>query len=887
MEDEVLLHYGVKRRSGRYPWGSGQDPYNEPGNILRKVDEAKAKGMAEKDIAKSLAMSTSQLRSAIALAGEERKAAIMDKISGMRKDGASNADIQRETGIPESTIRYYISSKDKVQSHQIENTSQMLKDAIDKNPYLDVGKGVEMDLNISRHKMDAAVEALKKEGYYEHEVYIPQISGGSKWTIMKVLTKEPDINVVREHRSEIKPPEDWTEDGGITFQGIHKPINVAWDRLKIKYGDEGGVDRDGLIQMRRNVPDLDMGDAHYAQVRIAMGGTHYLKGMAVYSDDLPAGVDLVFNTNKPSGTPKEKVLKPLSDNKDNPFGATIKPGGQHGALNIVNEEGDWNNWNGSKFSSQFLSKQPLALIKDRLGVTYKSLDDQLGEIKSLTNPQVKKHLLDEFSDGVDTKTQHLKVIGLPKTKGHVLVPFPDMKPNEVYAPNYKDGERVVLIRYPHGGTFEIPELTVNNKYTKARKAIGNAPDAIGIHPSVAHKLSGADFDGDAVYVIPNNDRRIKTSSSLKGLENFDPNIYQVDHKTVKSDSQKQHMMGKVSNLITDMTIKGASTDEVTRAVRHSMVVIDSVKHQLDWKQSEIDNGIAALRKKYQTRPSVSYDPVSKQLVTKGKGIGGSTIISRSKTPIELKTTKERYKDPETGRTLIRNTYSKPVKETYVDKNGATKSRTIGAEKVPLMSLVSDAHILSSGTAKENAYADYVNKLKALSNSARKTSQSILPAKVDKNAAKVYSEQVNMLKTKLHISQANAPRERRAQIIANTTYSKNVKSDMTSDQKKKLKSQALAAARVKAGAKRTEIDVSDKEWEAIQNHAISNTMLNDILLNANADRVKQLATPRPSVKLTSSKLSRARTMLSNGYTYAQVASQLGVSTSTLYKNVEGA
>ena len=52
-------------------------------------------------------------------------------------------------------------------------------------------------------------------------------------------------------------------------------------------------------------------------------------------------------------------------------------------------------------------------------------------------------------------------------------------------------------------------------------------------------------------------------------------------------------MGKISNLITDMTLLGASEDKLARAVRHSMVVIDDEKHHLDYKQSEKDNNIAA------------------------------------------------------------------------------------------------------------------------------------------------------------------------------------------------------------------------------------------------------------------------------------------------------
>ena len=863
MDDEVLLHYGVKRRSGRYPWGSGDDPYQKSDSILRKVDDLRDQNFTEKEIATKLGMNTSELRSAIALAGEERKKAIMDTISSMKKDGSSNAEITRVTGIPEATVRNYISNKDKVKTNQISEIATTLKDTIKDTPYLDVGVGVERDMGISRSKLKNAIAKLEEEGYHTYDIYVPQVTNSNNKTTVKVLTKDPTLESVVSHRSEIKPPLTFSDDGGLTFQGL-KPIkNVSWDRVGIKYGDKGGVDRDGIVQIRRGVKDLDLGANHYAQVRIKVGGTHFVKGLAMYSDDMPDGVDILFNTNKPSGTPKDKVFKKLKDNPDNPFGATIKPQGQKGAINIVNEEGDWNSWSGSKFSAQFLSKQPLSLVKERVGDTYKSVQMDYADILKLTNPIVKKHLLEEFASDAESKARHLKVNGIPKTKAHVLIPFPDMKPNEIYAPNYNNGDRVVLIRYPHAGTFEIPELTVNNKYKPAKKALGNVTDGIGIHPSVAHKLSGADFDGDVAYVIPNNNKKIKATSSLAGLKDFDPNVYQVDHKTI-SPRKKQTMMGEVSNLITDMTVKGASTSEITRAVRHSMVVIDSEKHNLDWKASAADNGISALRKKYQNRPSYSYDKETKQLVKGRNTTGASTLVSRSKTEVE----------------------TAGVKSTFTDAQGHIRTVTKNQKKEPLVNLIDDAYKLSSGSAVENVYADYINKLKALSNSAQKEANHIPNAKRSKEASLLYSKEVKSLETKLNVSLANAPRERRAQIIANDTYSKNVKVDMEPDQKKKLKSQALAAGRVKAGAKRKEVTITDTEWEAIQAGALTNNMLELVLKNANADRVRELATPRPTTKLSSAKISRAKVLLDRGYTQAQVAASLGVSTSTLNKEIGG-
>lgn len=114
-------------------------------------------------------------------------------------------------------------------------------------------------------------------------------------------------------------------------------------------------------------------------------------------------------------------------------------------------------------SSQFLSKQPIQLIKKQLDLTYADAADEFSEICSLNNPTVKRKLLLDFADECDSAAVHLKAAALPRQSTQVILPLNAMKETEIFAPNYRDGEKVVLIRYPHGGTFEIPELTVNNK----------------------------------------------------------------------------------------------------------------------------------------------------------------------------------------------------------------------------------------------------------------------------------------------------------------------------------------------------------------------------------------------------------------------------------------
>lgn len=818
--DEKMLHYGVKRRSGRYPWGSGEDPRQHESGFLKEYEALKAKGHSETEIASRMNMNTTQLRNNITWARKEQREHLQTQVGILKDAGMSNVMIANKLGISEATVRNYNSPKEKAESLQLDAISKAIKDGVNNTGYLDVGVGVERQLGVSRTKFNAVVDKMvAEEGYHIHEIYVKRLSDTSKYTTVKVLTKDSDIEMVKKNSDKIRPLESWSEDGGLTVHNIKPPQMMDLNRIKIRYAEDGGADKDGLIELRPNVKDLDLGASRYAQVRIGAGDNLYLKGMAAYSQDkFPDGVDIIFNTNKGKDTPKEQVLKKMKDDIDNPFGANIVR--QKGALNIVNEQGDWDTWS-TKMSSQFLSKQPASLIKDRLDATYNSLQKEFDEINSLTNPVVKKHLMDKYIEGLDAKAQHLKAQGLPRTKNHVLLPMTDIKPNEIYAPNYKDGERVVLVRHPHGGIFEIPELVVNNKSASARKMLGNAPDAVGIHPSVAQKLSGADFDGDTALVIPNNKGQIKTSRSLKELKNFDPMSYKVDHKTI-APRTKQIQMGIVSNLITDMTIKGASQSELARAVKHSMVVIDSEKHNLDYKQSARDNGISALRKKYQTHINPETGKVSN---------GASTLIARSKRKVDI---------------------SQP--DFNPDK-------------------------YSSGTAVEGLYSNYIKGIQKIKNTAVKTADSIPRPKYSKEAAKVYAPELKSLNAKLNKALLNAPRERQAQLLTNNLYYSNLKPDMSPDDKKKLKSRSLARARETVGAKKSNIVITDREWEAIQARAVSSTKLEQILNNADMDVVRKLATPRVS-SMTSAKASRAKQLLNSGYTYAEVAEALGVSTSTI-------
>ena len=882
--EEMLMHYGMPRRSGRYPWGSGDNPYQHSGDFLSRVEELKKQGLSETEIAKSMGLTTTQYRTQKSLAKDERRALEVATAKGLREKGYSLNEIAEKMGYTnDSSIRSLLNENSEARMNQARKTAEFLKEQIDKKGMIDVGTGVERELGISKEKLNQALYILEMEGYPVYGGGVPQVTNPGKQTNIKVIcppgTEHKDIY----NFENVHSVTDYvSHDGGDTFDTFVYPKSMDSSRLQIRYAEEGGVQKDGVVEIRRGVEDLSLGGSHYAQVRILVDDTRYIKGMAIYSDDLPDGVDVVFNTNKKLGTPKNDVLKKITDDPENPFGSLIKAGGQsyyidangQRQLSLINkraEEGDWGEWS-DHLPSQFLSKQSMTLIKKQLGLAGADKQAEYDEICSLTNPTVKKALLKSFADDCDSAAVHLQAAALPRQKYQVILPITTMKDNEVYAPNYKNGEQVALIRFPHGGAFEIPVLTVNNKQADARRILGNAKDAVGINSKVAERLSGADFDGDTVMVIPTGGKvKITSTSPLRGLEGFDPKAeYGPDTykgRTVKAMKNTQTEMGKISNLITDMTLKGATEDELARAVRHSMVVIDAEKHKLDYKQSEADNGIASLKKKYQG--TVDEDGRYHE--------GAATLISRAKSETSvLKRKGSPIINPETGEQSYKEVY-----EEYVDKNGKTRVRTQASTK---MAETKDAYLLSSGTPQEEAYADYANKMKSLANQARKEMVSTGKIAYSASAKAAYQEEVDSLSAKLNVALMNAPRERQAQVIANASVAakKQDNPDMTNGEIKKANQQALTAARASVGARRETIKVTDREWEAIQAGAISENKLTQIINNVDIDDLRQRATPRSTTELSAAKVSKITSMNASGYSTAEIAEALGVSTSTVSK-----
>lgn len=939
--ENYLAHEGVLRKSGRYPWGSGNDPYQRNRDFLGWVDKLSKQGLSDAEIAKGLGLKTengreftsTDIRALKSIAKTANREADISRAIMLQKTGMSNIAIGKEMGKNESTIRSLLDPSLRERNDILQNTADILRERIGKDGIIDVGTGVENHLSIAASKKNVAIAMLEEEGYKKFYVPIEQQGTGKITNTMVLAPPGTTFPEVMARKSEIKPVMAYSEDKGRSYKKVEAPSSVDLKRVNVRWKEEGGAEKDGVIELRRDVADLSLGESRYAQVRVKVGDGHYLKGMAMYSDDMPPGVDIVFNTNKGKSPNKLDAMKEIKvDNRtkkqdeDLPFGSIVRQ--KHytdpktgklklSPLNIVGtqktdddgndisysgEEGGWSRWS-KTLSSQMLSKQTPALAKQQLGVSYDAKKSEFDEIMSLSNPVVRKKLLEEYADGADSSAKHLKAAGLPRTSNHVILPINSLKDTEIYAPKFNNGERVVLVRHPHGGIFEIPELTVNNRNKEANRLIKNAQDAVGINSKVAGRLSGADFDGDTVLVIPQGaGRKVKTKPALTQLKNFDPQAdfrpydgmktidggtYSAATKKVEygpkgpNPGNKQRQMGDVSNLITDMTIKGASDAEIARAVKHSMVVIDAEKHKLNYKQSAQDHGIPELKKKYQSEDGTN------------PRAGASTLISRAKSPEYINERKARSAaaggaiDPATGKKVFVDTGATYKVTKTTKRNGVVETIVPRTMAVPKMDFVDDARKLSSGTVMEGVYADHANKLKGLANNARKEAVAIKTQPQNKSAKKVYAAEVDSIKAKLDIAKRNAPVERQAQLLAATNIAAKRQSNphMEAAEVKKVRSQALTEARIRLQAGKKRITFTPQEWEAVQAGAISTNILRSVLDNADMDQVRQLATPRDRPVMTDAKIRQAKSMLSLGYTQAEIASRLGVPASTLQDAVQ--
>lgn len=910
LEHRGTPHEGMTPHSGRYAYGSGDNPYQHCTKFYTRYLQLKNEGKTKEEIRKIMGMTRTEFDAHVSYGKESKIKSDWYAARNMKEKHPkmTNVAIAKKLGITEGTVRRYLKEDEILKKNSLLNTCDVLQEVVDKKGIVDVSRGTEKSagLNqISKDRLDKAIIILQDEkGYLSTTIDVRQVQDFRKVTHTKVLAKpEYDEQYIRMNQEKIRPFEDYmTNDNGDTWYKMQYPTSVDRKRILVRYAEEGGAAKDGTIEMRRGVADLDIGGKQYAQVRIAVDDKEYMKGMAYYSDNIPDGYDIVYNSNKPKGSPDSKVFKPFETNsdgtvdKDNPFGAVLhNEVGQRNytdpetgeeklsPVNIVKPQGEWYGYR-KDLASQFLSKQDQTLIKQQLNIAYEDRKNMYEDIMEVKNPAVREKLLEDFGDECDKGAYELRGAALPRQATKVILPVDSLKNNEIYAPQYEDGEEVVLVRYPTGGLFELPRLVVNNRNKEGKSTVTpSAEDAVGVNSTVASQLSGADFDGDTVLVLPTKGQKIINKPPFQELIEFDtkaayPAKQDKDGnytcKLMTTDRERNLQMGICSNLITDMTLFSATDDELVRAVKYSMVVIDAKKHKLDWQQAKEDFGIAELHKKYQ-----------------GKAQGGAaTIISRAKGEVHVEDYEDYRIDPKTGKRIRRYTG-----KTRWDKK--TQSYVPITKEIHKMENVEDAMELVSEIKhpKEIIYANYANSLKALGNESRKMSVAT-SKKIETNreAAKEYAKEVESIKRKLDEQKAYAPREREAQrqasyVVRTKIQEKGGMDAIDKEDLKKIKTQALAAQRARLDSKRPTITLTEKEWEAVEKNACNKTLVQDLMKNLDADYLKSLAMPKREGTLPATKVSRIKTLIKRGYTLEEIANMLNVSVNTVvkYKNKEGA
>ena len=317
MEHNYILHTGVKRKSGRYPWGSGEHPYqDEP--WFKGWGELRAQGKSEKDIAEEFGMTLKEVRYRYSYGKDAEKAANIAHAQELRYTRQmSPKAIAEKMGVSESTVNAWLKPSTEERVRETRDLADKLVESASKNKNIkaiDVGKGVSNILGCNPTKLEAALTVLKDEGYLIVKKPVPNPSNIKKNTEMMFLYVPPkswnglseeektkkafrDISV---NLDKIEPPCDvHIDENNKTSIGIEPPKSVSSSRVSVAYQSP----KDGLIEIRRGVPDLYMGETRYNQVRIAVDDTHYIKGVAVYSDKLPDGVDILVHSNKKEGVP--------------------------------------------------------------------------------------------------------------------------------------------------------------------------------------------------------------------------------------------------------------------------------------------------------------------------------------------------------------------------------------------------------------------------------------------------------------------------------------------------------------------------------------------------------------------------------------------------------
>jgi len=201
----TLAHYGTPRHSGRYPWGSGEDPYQSATSFMAAYTELKKQNLTEAAIAKGLGFdSTSDLRARISISSNDIRADKTRTLQKLLDKGMSMSEATRQMGIPESSGRALMDPILQERSRRLRVTADILKKNVDEHGFVDVGKGTENHMGISDTQLKTAIAILKTEGYKMHYDQVAQAGTGLN-TSFKVLTKD-DVEWKEVHKAALLIP---------------------------------------------------------------------------------------------------------------------------------------------------------------------------------------------------------------------------------------------------------------------------------------------------------------------------------------------------------------------------------------------------------------------------------------------------------------------------------------------------------------------------------------------------------------------------------------------------------------------------------------------------------------------------------------------------------
>ena len=236
----TLAHYGMPRRSGRYPWGSGKDPYQHSKDFLGRVEEMRKAGFTYTDdkgktwtgdtaIAKSMGLSSTQFRAEVGIATDTRRMYEVSRAKALREKGLGYTAIGKEMGVNESTVRSLLNPQSESRMKAAKEAANLIKQRMEETgKFIDVGVGVERELNISSEKLEQALHILEMEGYPVHGGRISQVTNAGQMTTLRVVCPPGT-----EHK-EIYKPENITSlkeyisrDGGQTFEKKFNYVKAA------------------------------------------------------------------------------------------------------------------------------------------------------------------------------------------------------------------------------------------------------------------------------------------------------------------------------------------------------------------------------------------------------------------------------------------------------------------------------------------------------------------------------------------------------------------------------------------------------------------------------------------------------------------------------------